>query len=91
MNPEIKERWVKALKSGDYKQGAEVLARRDPVEGETFYCCLGVLCDIAAGEDVAVVEPEGRSPWGGEVVSYDLCDRFLPENMSYRPNIVFLA
>ena len=38
MNPEDKERWVKALRSGKYKQGKGRL-----YDGRK-YCCLGVLC-----------------------------------------------
>ena len=40
MNPEIKKRWIDALKSGDYKQGTESLCCNDS------FCCLGVLCDL---------------------------------------------
>jgi len=36
----IKE-WVKALRSGEYKQGQSYLRSRD---GK--FCCLGVLCDL---------------------------------------------
>lgn len=42
MNPEIKAQWVAALRSGEYKQGAGWLNRGDE------YCCLGVLCELAA-------------------------------------------
>lgn len=41
--PEVKEKWVAALLSGDYTQGHNML--RDYDGG---YCCLGVLCDLAA-------------------------------------------
>lgn len=41
MKPEIKEMWVKALRSGEYEQGTHQLV------GDNKYCCLGVLCDIA--------------------------------------------
>lgn len=50
MNPEIKEQWVTALRSGKYIQGTGRLRRKRGVfldEPETF-CCLGVLCEIAA-------------------------------------------
>lgn len=40
MNQDIKERWVAALRSGDYKQTQERL--RDA----NGFCCLGVLCDV---------------------------------------------
>lgn len=42
MNKEIKQKWVEALRSGEYEQGTESLRR----DGK--YCCLGVLCDIHA-------------------------------------------
>ncbi len=40
MNPEIKDKWLKALRSGEYKQAFAVLKSTDG------FCCLGVLCDI---------------------------------------------
>ncbi len=43
MNAAIKKRWVKALRSGKYEQGTNML-RNDPLPGEKYqYCCLGVL------------------------------------------------
>lgn len=50
MNPEIKEKWLKALRSGDYKQGSHFLRAADDT-----YCCLGVLCDIYV--------KEGKAEW----------------------------
>lgn len=40
MNPEIKTKWVTALRSGEFEQGRSQLRR-----GNTF-CCLGVLCEL---------------------------------------------
>lgn len=40
MNPEIKARWVAALRSGEYKQGKNKLC------SDGKFCCLGVLCDL---------------------------------------------
>lgn len=48
MNPRIKEAWIQALRSGKYQQGRGLLRRDDPETEETEYCCLGVLCDLAA-------------------------------------------
>lgn len=48
MDATIKEKWVAALRSGDYKQGKKVLHNED----NNTYCCLGVLCDIAVAEGV---------------------------------------
>lgn len=42
MNPDIKARWVAALRAGDYKQGRGYLRVNDK------FCCLGVLCDVYA-------------------------------------------
>jgi hypothetical protein len=41
MNPEVKTKWVEALRSDKYKQAEGQL--KDP----HGYCCLGVLCDIS--------------------------------------------
>ena len=38
MNAEIKQRWVDALRSGEYEQTRGTLHKGDS------YCCLGVLC-----------------------------------------------
>jgi len=44
MNPEVKQKWIDALRSGKYDQGSEKLRS---VQG---YCCLGVLCDLYSKE-----------------------------------------
>lgn len=44
MNPELKAKWVEALRSGQYQQGSYHL-RSEKDE----YCCLGVLCAIFPG------------------------------------------
>lgn len=45
MNPEVKAKWIAALRSGEYKQGFYQLRQSD---GRS--CCLGVLCDLHAKE-----------------------------------------
>jgi hypothetical protein len=50
MNEQIKEKWIQALRSQEYKQTKSIL--RD----EYGYCCLGVLCDIYS--------KEMNVPWG---------------------------
>ncbi len=45
MKPEIKARWVAALRSGEYKQGQKMLKNLDG-----SFCCLGVLCELHAKE-----------------------------------------
>lgn len=44
MNPKVKQAWIDALRSGKYKQGEGYLAQK--AGEETFYCCLGVLCEL---------------------------------------------
>lgn len=51
MNQVIKQLWLTALESGEYKQGQYALAK-DNDKGETRYCCLGVLCNIAANQGI---------------------------------------
>lgn len=40
LNPDVKQRWIEALRSGKYEQGQGRLRDGDR------YCCLGVLCEI---------------------------------------------
>lgn len=47
MNEDVKKKWVKALRSGEYKQGQFQL--RPSTEN---FCCLGVLCDLAEKEGI---------------------------------------
>lgn len=44
MNPRIKQRWLDALRSGEYKQTTGNL------QDSNGFCCLGVLCDLHAQE-----------------------------------------
>ena len=53
MKQNIMNKWVKALRSGDYKQGFSVLAKRKPHQ-KTEFCCLGVLCDLAVKDGVDI-------------------------------------
>jgi len=58
MNPRIKQRWLEALRSGEYKQTTGNL--RD-ING---FCCLGVLCDLQA--------QERSTNWVQRINSYEL-------------------
>lgn len=46
MNPNIAQKWVAALRSGEYFQGHSHLRNLD-----NTFCCLGVLCDLHAREN----------------------------------------
>jgi hypothetical protein len=45
MNPQIKQKWVSALRSGEYQQGQLYLRTN------SGFCCLGVLCDLYGKEN----------------------------------------
>lgn len=55
MNPEIKGRWLEALRSGDYPQTRRRLA------DDNGYCCLGVLCEIAVEDGIVTKGTAGGS------------------------------
>lgn len=71
MNPKVKRKWVKALRSGKYKQGTGMLkVTRD--NDEPLYCCLGVLCEVAVGEGIVKsypgsngLPPDAVEVWAG--------------------------
>jgi hypothetical protein len=74
MKKEIKERWIEALESGRYEQGAGYLH-----EGESF-CCLGVLCDIVKEEIGLKIRVETQEN-GVELYYYDGEEAGLPESV----------
>lgn len=79
MKQDIKNRWINALLSGEYTQGTGYLHRISG--GKSEFCCLGVLCDLAAREGV-VAAVRGRAAWDDddavETVSYDGAPSILP-------------
>ena len=60
MNPEIKQKWCTALRSGEYRQGRHTLFNGGQ------YCCLGVLCDIYLKENNIT---EGEQYWKFDTIS----------------------
>lgn len=72
MKETIKNRWVKALKSGKYKQVKGTLKGVRP-DGEVGYCCLGVLCDLYIKD-----RKKNKKGLGCEFIDLD------PVNISYR-------
>ena len=45
MRKEVAKKWVKALRSGKYKQG-QMYLKQFYDNGKTEHCCLGVLCEL---------------------------------------------
>jgi hypothetical protein len=76
MNQEVKEKWVAALRSGDYEQGKSHLRENGK------YCCLGVLCNT--------VNPDGWK--GDFFVYKGEEDRnYLPSNFLEEVGLEFVA
>lgn len=77
MNKEIKEKWVAALRSGDYKQGHGGLSRNRE------YCCLGVLCDLAVKAGVCKFKAgkAGESYLNEDKDEYDGGVNYLPDSV----------
>src|SRR5690349_4293104 len=63
MNPEVKQEWLNALRSGEYTQTTGRL--HDSQTGG--YCCLGVLCDLAERKGLVErwVDGDGTVFFGG--------------------------
>ena len=62
MHAEIAHRWAERLRSGRHQQGKGSLVQRPLAQDKTcFYCCLGVLCEMAA--EAHMVVDHG---WNGE-------------------------
>ncbi len=63
MNPDVKQLWIDALRSGKYRQGNTVLKNEDG------HCCaLGVLCELAV--EAGVTTSVGGL---GDIVKYGEC------------------
>jgi hypothetical protein len=69
MDPELKAKWVAALRSGEYLQGKGVLKKVNK-DDEIRYCCLGVLCEVAGLE----LEEDLSKPTGTAKVNYGVRD-----------------
>lgn len=58
MNKEIKDKWVAALRSGEYKQ------TKGKLRDDSGFCCLGVLCDLVRKEGMEAPSVEGwQTDW----------------------------
>ena len=70
MKKELKERWITALRSGDYVQSQGCL------QDKYGWCCLGVLCNIVDG--TKWIEPDEG---GLEERDYDFGNEVVLEDM----------
>ena len=81
MDKKLKAKWVKALRSGKYKQGQCSLYKKK----EKAYCCLGVLGRVmgktAASLGNAKNEPaSGMTPKSWRVIDPDRVDALISMN-----------
>lgn len=62
------QKWVAALRSGQYQQGKRLLSPQDEF-GQQRFCCLGVACEVYQLHvgDLKVATYEGRHIYNGEV------------------------
>jgi len=61
MNKDVADLWIKALRSGNYKQTESKLERNGN------FCCLGVLCKVAQENNVEVLM-NGDQLHGGSLI-----------------------
>lgn len=65
MNSQIKQKWLDALRSGQYEQ------TRGNLRNKQGFCCLGVLCDLYSKET--------QTEWGNESLDFRGVKAFLGE------------
>ena len=78
MNPEVKQKWIGALRSGEYEQG------NDKLRTVSGYCCLGVLCDLYAKEHNTKWNFNGNAETNlqpGDYWYYEGESEYLPESV----------
>jgi hypothetical protein len=61
VNPDVKARWLAALRSGDYEQGTNAL--KTQLGDQVYHCCLGVLCELAVEAGVTDKVDDGPGRW----------------------------
>jgi hypothetical protein len=78
MKPQVKEKWLNALRSGEYQQGKHSL------RVENNFCCLGVLTDL-------YVQENSDGCWVEAGHNYGFRDNHRDDNfydMEYLPEMV---
>lgn len=70
MKKEIADRWVTALRSGEYKQ------IRGRLKKDNGYCCLGVLCEVVS-KDLGIEFKKDSY----NTINFDTETQFLPQKV----------
>lgn len=88
LNPEVKQQWIDALRSGTYTQAQGNLRQIEDNAGSVGYCCLGVLCTL----NPDLVVPRGEFPGYGALpgfegangATYNVYNELLPTPLAER-------
>jgi hypothetical protein len=76
MDKELKEKWVAALRSGEYQQGRYYLRSEDD-----RYCCLGVLgCLIGKDKKEMTGDKSGMTPKGWKLIPENEIEHLIQMN-----------
>jgi hypothetical protein len=85
MNKTVMKKWVKALRTGKYKQGTSFLKLTDNRSNKTYYCCLGVLCELYNEESKKnkkkMLSEKTRIDVYGHVHSFNNQKKILPNKV----------
>lgn len=91
MKEKIAKKWIKALCSGRYKQGKNVLKYRSK-NGTLRHCCLGVLCEIYQKESkrkmVSDIAPSDHAERDVDVPVGAKCFHFSGRDVSLPGSVV---
>lgn len=89
MKKDVKDRWIKDLRSGKYRQGQGRLVSNE-VYADPSFCCLGVL---AEGQDVprrdGVFEFSGPAQVGIGLLPIEFCGK-IGLRMDHRETLVMM-
>lgn len=91
MNPDIKESWVAALRSGKYEQTRGYLHVVESVSDKNpeGFCCLGVLCDLVEQEIRFPVTVQLEGSTGFEIELFDGVGSCLPASVKYHTGLSY--
>lgn len=81
MRTEVRDRWLAALRSGEYAQGKTYLGFQLPDARRSSYCCLGVLCELAVADGVIERQEDSRGGVDRIVHGYAGRTSLLPDEV----------
>jgi len=95
MNKQLKSKWVKALRSGKYRQGFGTLKKRHDINHRTVYCCLGVLRELMPAPYQKLESKNGGTLSKGQLtvadISYKVQNRLVNMNDGFHNSFTEIA